>query len=256
MEKSEGQSFGAILTDLSKAFDCLFHDFLLAKLEAFGFDINSLRLIYNYLNSRKQCVKIADNFSLFEEILFGVPQGSILGPLLFNIFICDLFLLNKNVDIASYADDNTPYAQADSIDGVIEKLETSAKDIFTWFRNNGMKANTDKCHRLLSDKGGHVADINNVKITNNEHVKLLGITFDNLLKFDKHVSGICNRASQKLYALARVACFMSMDKRRLIIKSFINSQFGYCPLIWMSIMMMINMAEHQIIELIIFTKGP
>ena len=87
-----GKSFGALLTDLSKAFDCLSHDLLLAKLHAYGFSLSALKLIHSYLKNRKQRTKIDSTYSTWEEILFGLPQGSILGPLLFNTFLCDLFL--------------------------------------------------------------------------------------------------------------------------------------------------------------------
>ena len=86
----KGSSFGALLTDLSKAFDCLSHKLLIAKLHAYGFSLNALRLVHSYLTNRKQSTKINTKYSSREEILFGVPQGSILGPLLFNIFLCDL----------------------------------------------------------------------------------------------------------------------------------------------------------------------
>ena len=88
----KGKSFGASLTDLSKAFDCLSHELLLAKLHAYGFSIAALRLIHSYLTNRKQRTKVNLSYSPWEEILFGVPQGSILGPFLFNSFLCDLFL--------------------------------------------------------------------------------------------------------------------------------------------------------------------
>ena len=85
------KTFGVLLIDLSKAFDCLSHELLLAKLHAYGFSIPALRLVYSYLKNRKQRTKINSAYSYWEEILFGVPQGSILGPLLFNIFLCDIF---------------------------------------------------------------------------------------------------------------------------------------------------------------------
>ena len=86
-----GKIFGILLTDLSKAFDCLFHELPLAKLQAYGFSISALRLIYSYLANRKQRTKTNMSYSSSEEILFDVPQGSILGPLLFKIFLCDFF---------------------------------------------------------------------------------------------------------------------------------------------------------------------
>ena len=101
--------FGALLTDLSKAFDCIPHDLIIAKLEAYGFHIDALKLIHDYLSNRKQRVKVNDTYSSWKDIFYGIPQGSILGPLLFIINLCDLFYFLEDSDIASYADDATIY---------------------------------------------------------------------------------------------------------------------------------------------------
>ena len=99
-----GDAFAALLTDLSKAFDCIPHDLIIAKLAAYGFDTNALKLIHNYLSNRKHRVKVNSTYSIWKDIVYGVPQGSILRLMLFNIYLCDLFVFLENTDIASFAD--------------------------------------------------------------------------------------------------------------------------------------------------------
>ena len=119
---------GGLLMDLSKAFDCLPHELLIAKLEAYGFEKSTLNIFYSYLKNRKQAVKINGIYSDFLEILSGVPQGSILGPILFNIFIND-FMYHMELtraDVFNFADDNTLSAFSENVKDLKLKLDEAA----------------------------------------------------------------------------------------------------------------------------------
>ena len=146
------QIVGAVLMDLSKAFDCLPHELLIAKLSAYGFDKNTLKFFYSYLKERTQCVSIKGTSSTFLEILAGVPQGSILGPALFNIFINDFIDIFNNTDPHNFADDNTLSAYADSMDSLIKKLEIDSDLAIKWFTRNHMIANPDKFKAIIIQK--------------------------------------------------------------------------------------------------------
>ena len=101
-------------------------------------------------------------------------------------------------------------------------------------RNNGLKANPKKFHLILSDTDNNLTvEVDKYKIINSKSEKLLGIEIDNKMNFDTHVSNICTKASNKLHALSRISSYMNLKQRRIIMKSFILSQFGYCPLVWM-----------------------
>ena len=120
---NNNKAFCALLTDLLKAFDWLSHDLLIDKLHAYGIDIDSLNILQNYLSNHKQRTKVDSFYNSWKAILSGVPQGSILGPLLFDIFMRDMLLILKGKYFTGYADDNTPFVVRDSITDVIKALE-------------------------------------------------------------------------------------------------------------------------------------
>ena len=134
--------------DKGKAFDCLNHELLVAKLNAYGFSLPALRLIHDYLSHRKQRTRVNSSYSKWLAVMFGVPQGSILGPLLFRIFLADLFVIHSGTDIANFTDDNTSYLSAKKLEDVIESLEGAPVSLCRWFENNLLKSNADKYHFL------------------------------------------------------------------------------------------------------------
>ena len=130
--------------DLSRAYDCIMHDLLIAKLEAYGFDRSILKLMYSYLTDRSQRIKVGSSYSSLRKIKIGVPQGSVLGPMLFNIFIYDLFLIGLKSEICNFADDNTIYARSETLEEVINSMENDLSSVLQWFTENGMVANPEK----------------------------------------------------------------------------------------------------------------
>ena len=139
-----------------------------------------------------------------------------------------MFCDTDDCNIASYANGNTPSANSNNLDALINKLEESTNNLFQWFRNNHMKANADKCHLLVTGNYEVSANINEFEIESSKKEKLLGISIETRLSFQHHIT-----ASQKLHALARIAHYMDFEKRRSLMKAFVIFQFNYCPLIWM-----------------------
>ena len=166
--------------------------------------------------------------------MFGVPQESILGPILFIFFfLLDLFYIYNDLDYASYADDTTPYVCRQNYAEAIEFLELTINNIFAWFKKNGLVANSGKSHFLVSPYEKISLKILGSTIESSPSEELLGITIDSELTFHKHITSLCSKAYQKLSALARITKYMTIDKEKILLNSFITAQFNYCPLIWM-----------------------
>ena len=207
----KGENIGAILMALSKAFDCIQYDLFLAKLHAYGFSCEALSLVNNFLGNRHQRVKINGSFSTYKQLSIGVRQGSVLGPLFFNIYINDLLLSVIDTDICNYADDTTIYACDKSLDNVNARLENDSSIIVQWFAYNYMKLNINKCHLLILGRNSNLqvtANIGVSVIENTEEEKLLDVVIDKKLNFESHISKLCKKVGNKLSALAGISGYI------------------------------------------------
>ena len=172
--------------DFSKSYDCLSHDLLIGKLEAYGLDLGSLNFLLDYRSSRKHRTKVGSSYSKRSEICKGIIQGSILGPLLFNIFINDIFFFVEKSETCNFADDNTVYSYGKDLAKIKEYQICTMKDILKWFRLNSLKSNPGKFQfMILGDKTCYkdILKINSTCVQSSDEVTLLGVMIDKNLTY-------------------------------------------------------------------------
>ena len=231
------KNVGLILLDLSKAFDCLPHRLLLCKLRAYGVSRDACQLIKSYLCNRLQRVKVASVKSEWTVLPKGVPQGSVLGPLLFNIFLNDIFHdFHDTCSLYNYADDNTLSCSHSDLSVLKTQLEDGMNIALKWFYKNQMKANPSK-FQFIVFKNRTTDDDIELAISNEvmkpvSVVKLLGITIDDKMSFDEHISRLCIKAARQTNALRRIAKHIPNDCRLNVYNAFITSNFNYCSIVW------------------------
>ena len=191
----------------------------------------------SHLKDRRKSVKIKGIRSLFQLIKSGVPQGSILGPILFNIFINDLFYPLEN-DLHNFANDNTVSAVSETVPELINSLTLKSNLAIDWFQTNSVIVNPDKLKAIIltktkQDTSGIQISLKGHCITSVSSVSLLGVSIDCRLSFEKHVSDLYKTAASQLNTLKRLNPYIThQSTRKILIHSFVLFHFNYCPIVW------------------------
>ena len=200
--------------------------------------MQALKLIYSYLSNRIQSVKVKDAYSSTSTVLSGVPQGSLLSVILFNIQFNDIFDITES-GLYNFADDNNLSAIGDTVEEAKSTLKQQTTNVLKWFDENHLIANPEKFHLmfLLPNKTDQAMNeqllINNTTLDGEPSITVLGMEIDdNSLTFNTHIGNLCKKAASQLNVLKHLSRFMGYNERRIIMQSFILSNFNYCALIW------------------------
>ena len=170
-----------------------------------------------------------------KEVIAGVPQGSIDGPLLFNLFINDLFLFICFSTLSNYADDNNLFATGTDIQLINQMLLSDFRTVNNWFYEKFIILIPGKCYFMSIGKDTHYEDVfyyDKLTLKNSNEGEILGVTIDRKLSFHQHVKKMC-RKGQKLSALLGLSPYLNTNKRKTICTTMVKSQLNYCPLVWM-----------------------
>ncbi len=231
---------GVCFLDVAKCFDSINHELLLQKLIKYGIKGNEHSWFNNYLSDRSQYVYVNGSRSTENDIKIGVPQGSILGPILFLLFINDLPNEVKQCITNLYADDCMIYVSTESIDDLKCDLQSDLNNVQQWFTNNRLTINTKKsCVMPVGNKNktNVISKALNVKIDDQvlnlcHDVKYLGVTIDEHLKWSKHIDKVYSKLSSKIGLLSRISKFLPSNTLNTLYNTLIKPVFEYCISVW------------------------
>ena len=249
--KNEKKVTIGVFCDISKGFDTISHSILIKKMEKIGIKNQALKWFKNYLEGRKQFVQVEGEVSELLDIRKGVPQGSILGPILFLIYINDLPIATELFTLL-FADDTSFLISGKNLEDVTRKLNTELKKVCDWFRSNEMSLHPDKTKFMIFNKSEGSIPWNEINLElnfNNENemnpnnivklkyvnsqsqvpaIKFLGIFIDPNLNFKFHIDYVHKKVSSSLYMINRAKNFLTEDALKILFNSFIQSHLLYC----------------------------
>ena len=233
-----------VLLDYSKAFDAINHDLLLAKLQYYGFNRTTISWFKNYLSDRVQYVQLNDVSSSLLDVQRGVPQGSILGPLLFTIFTSDLPSMLHHCSVQLYADDTQLYLSMppSEVNQFVSEINNDLSVISEWSQNNGLLLNPEKtvamclgskqlCAKAMSQLNQKII-LNGKEIQFEDYAKNLGVIFDSNFNFEKHITKLCSNAYLKLKMIYNLKNSLCSDVKWKLCQSLILSGFNYCNCVY------------------------
>ena len=236
MALDNGSVVGALFIDLEKAFDTIEHQTLEMKLQAVGISGNCYSLLMNYLADRQQYVDIEGAVSNLCPVDYGVPQGSLVGPRLFSIYVNDMPEASKIGEIHLYADDTTSFVISKTVDEAVLSLNLIAKDIERWCNKNKLTINKDKTEYMIISSRNFIGPMNQVAMNGNNirqvtKTKCLGVTIDGQLSWSDHILNITKSFNSKLAFLKRISFLPQTVMEEIYFKTIIPSVV-YGMLVW------------------------
>ena len=235
-----GNLCGMVLVDLRKAFDLVDHELMLIKLDMYGCQGKELAWFKSYLSERFQSVKYDGVLSDPLPVTIGVPQGSILGPLLFITFMNDSILEISDMRFDMYADDSTLYTAGKCVGDINRSLTTKSKPLYNWIDANRMVLNAEKTEcmllgtrqKLRSANAAFCVHTDNGTVTSVDTHKLLGLHVDNSLTWSVHVTKLCSKLRSRLYLFNQVKRLMPIRARKLYFSGMVQPVIDYGCVIW------------------------